>query len=146
MARRAPDFVVGDPAEPYLRRWWLIPRNKIFNVYLHAFDRNDEDRALHDHPWSSVSLALSPAKPLREIYQIDNEIHRRVVRFGDVVVRGSRFAHRMIVPHPGTLTLFVTGPVVREWGFLCPRGWVHWRDFTAAGAKGQIGRGCGEHD
>ena len=31
-----------------------------------------------------------------------------------------------------------------EWGFHCPKGWVHWRDFTA-GKDGEIvGKGCGE--
>lgn len=37
-------------------RWWLIPRNKYFNIYLHHFLRRDEDRALHDHPWWSISF------------------------------------------------------------------------------------------
>lgn len=40
-------------------------------------------------------------------------------------------------------TLFAFGPAVREWGFHCPqRGWVHWRDFTAADKPGEIGAGC----
>ena len=40
------DLVVGGDADPYLRRWWLIPRNRIFNVYLHHFMRSDDDRVL----------------------------------------------------------------------------------------------------
>ena len=44
---RAPDFIVGADAEggPYLRRWWLSPRNRLFNIYLHHFLRDDDDRA-----------------------------------------------------------------------------------------------------
>lgn len=49
--RRAPDFLVGGKENPYMKRWWLIPRNKWFNIYLHQFMRDDDDRALHDHPW-----------------------------------------------------------------------------------------------
>ena len=48
--RREPDFIIGDDHDPYLKRWWLIPRNPLVNVYLHQILRSDEDRALHDTP------------------------------------------------------------------------------------------------
>lgn len=51
IARRPPDFVIGGHERPYLLRWWVIPRNPVFNIYLHQFRRSDDDRALHDHPW-----------------------------------------------------------------------------------------------
>jgi hypothetical protein len=54
--RRPPDFVIGDR---YLERWWLIPRNPVFNLYLHRFNHDDDDRACHDHPWVSASFVLS---------------------------------------------------------------------------------------
>lgn len=60
---RTPDFVIGSDDNPYLLRWWIIPRN---------------------------------------------------------------------------------GPRFREWGFACPKGWVHWREFTEPGSEGRVGRGCGE--
>jgi hypothetical protein len=53
-----PHFVVGGQDNPYLYRWYLIPRNRRFNIYLHKFLRDDDDRALHDHPWWFVSLIL----------------------------------------------------------------------------------------
>ncbi len=59
--RRDPDFVIGTADDPYLRRWWLIPRNPVFNLYVHHFLRSDDDRALHDHPWPSVSVILAAA-------------------------------------------------------------------------------------
>jgi len=31
---------------------------------------------------------------------------------------------------------------VREWGFHCPRGWMHWKQYTDAQDSGAIGRGC----
>lgn len=139
---RPPDFIIGDLAEPYMLRWWVIPRNKVFNIYLHRFMRDDEDRALHDHPWPSLSIALSGG--MIEVYrnqQGDDAV--RNVGAGDIVFRGAKFAHRMIVPEP-SWTIFITGPVIREWGFLCPEGWRHWKEFTASrdGKPGQIGRGC----
>lgn len=42
-------------------------------------------------------------------------------------------------------SLFAMGPYERTWGFHCPKGWVHWRDFTDPTSGGnKTGRGCGE--
>lgn len=56
---RYPDMVIGEAIDPYLLRWWIIPRNRFFNIYLHKFMRSDDDRALHDHPWAwNLSLII----------------------------------------------------------------------------------------
>ena len=62
MARK-PDFVIGEPVAPYLRRWWIIPRNEQMNVYLHEILRDDDDRALHDHPWANTSYVIEGRYP-----------------------------------------------------------------------------------
>jgi hypothetical protein len=49
--KRRPDFIIGGADNPYLLRWWIIPRNRWCNVYLHKILRDDDPRALHDHPW-----------------------------------------------------------------------------------------------
>jgi hypothetical protein len=148
---RKPSFLIGDdPTRPYLRRWYLIPRNKHFNIYLHHVLRDDEDRALHDHPWESLSLCLKGQ--LGEVSRAPDGSHvTRTIKAGTFVRRSSTFAHRLFLIHGvPAWTLFVTGPRVREWGFLCPRGWRHWREFTAVDqlgedtGKGKVGRGCGE--
>jgi len=153
MAARAPDFVVGGTENPYLLRWHGLRRNAVGNVYLHDFRRDDDDRALHDHPWPSLSICL--AGMMRETYAPrsiwvrpgddprDPALHRtRVVAAGDVVWRGPRFAHRLEVVARPALTLFLTGPRVREWGFWCPQGFRPWQQFVAPDDKGDIGRGC----
>lgn len=43
------DFTIGGHERPYLLRWFIIPRNRFFNIYLHKFLRSDDDRALLDH-------------------------------------------------------------------------------------------------
>lgn len=58
--KRPPDFIIGSVEDPYLYRWYIIPKNKWFNIYLHRFMRSDDDRALHDHPWWSLGMILSP--------------------------------------------------------------------------------------
>jgi hypothetical protein len=135
---RAPDFVIGDPAAPYMRRWWIIPRNRWFNLYLHNILRDDDDRALHDHPWWNVSIVLTGV--LREVLPSGSRILQRFA----IVARGAKAAHRLEVVHGPVWTLFITGPVVRTWGFHCPKGWVPWRQFVAADNPGAVGRGCGE--
>lgn len=57
--RRDPDFtIVGKAGDPYIRRWYVIPRNRSFNIYLHNQVRDDEDPWLHDHPWWNISIVL----------------------------------------------------------------------------------------
>lgn len=141
MARK-PDFIIGGHDAPYLLRWWLIPRNRFFNVYVHLFLRSDDDRAAHDHPWANCSVLLKGEYTEHTIAA--GGVHRReILKAGDWKLRWSgRMAHRVEL-HNGTCwTLFITGPVVREWGFHCPKGWVPWREFTDARDKGSIGRGC----
>lgn len=140
--RRAPDFVIGDTARPYMLRWWIIPRNQIFNIYLHDIQRSDDDRAKHDHPWPSLSYMI--AGELGEHYDHKKGERFRILIAGDWVWRPANFAHRLEVLHrtAGATTLFITGPKVREWGFHCPKGWRHWTEFVKPGQKGQVGRGC----
>lgn len=144
IAARAPDFMVGKPTDPYLLRWYVIPRNRWLNVYLHRFRRSDDDRALHDHPWCWLSLLLEGAYVEHTIAQ--GGVHnRQVITAGTVRVHRPRFAHRLEVrrEYGPCWTLFITGPRVRVWGFLCPeRGWVPWDVFTKPGKPGEVGRGC----
>lgn len=134
---RAPDFVIGPHDAPYLRRWWIIPRNRWFNVYLHQILKSDDDRALHDHPWINISILL--AGSYREITPRGEFIRRR----GSVVFRRSVSAHRLVIEEGGhAWSLFITGPRIREWGFHCPKGWRLWTEFVDARDSGQIGRGC----
>ena len=146
--QRPPDFVIGNAADPYLIRWWVIPRNRWFNIYLHEVRRSDDDRALHDHPWLNASIIVRGGYHEQTI--ATGGIRHRALRVaGSMVFRRARAAHRLEVdPSLGTtISLFITGPIVRHWGFHCPdAGWRHWEDFTGPAAKGQVGRGCGEMD
>lgn len=144
IASRNPDFVIGPSADdPYMLRWWWIPRNRFFNVYVHAILQDDDDRALHDHPWPSLSLMIEGQ--IDEAYRAsngDNALRR--LSEGEWVWRGPKFLHRLMLPGAPAITVFITGPRIREWGFACPQGWVSWRDFVAKDDAGSVGRGCGE--
>jgi hypothetical protein len=160
---RQPDFVIGGHEHPYLRRHWLIPRNRFFNIYVHEFLRSDDDRALHDHPWLfNCSWIIEgsyrewvPSDGGQAGY--DNPISF-VRETGAVKFRWGAAAHRVeltteavAVDGPGWVhvnrrcwTVFVTGPIVREWGFHCPGRWVPWKEFVDQRDAGSIGKGCGE--
>jgi hypothetical protein len=137
-----PDFTVRQMKEVYLKRWWIIPRNKLFNIYLHEFIRSDDDRAKHDHPWHNASWVLSP-KGYLEHLEDGRVVHRRG---GAKVFRRAAAPHRVeLIDNLPVLSLFFTGPVTRVWGFHCPNGWVRWTDFVAIVPGGNdTGRGCGE--
>lgn len=141
---RPPDVIIGGHADPYLLRWYLIPRNPLFNIYLHQFLRSDDDRALHDHPWINASLLLDGSYTEHTIAA--GGIHCQTVRnAGDVVLRGAKTAHRIELHAGPCTTLFITGPRVRAWYFHCPeRGLVHWRDFVDARDEGAVGKGCNQ--
>jgi len=140
---RQPDIEIGGHADPYLRRWYVIPRNRWANVYLHQFCRSDDDRALHDHPWFNISIILRGR--YFEHMQDGTVLLRKA---GRIVCRPSIAAHRIELlldqdfSERRVWTLFITGPKVRDWGFWCPQGWRHWEDFTKPGDSTLIGRGC----
>ena len=129
---RKPSRIIGDK---YLFRWHLTPRNRYLNIYLHKFCQSDDGRALHDHPWNSVSIMLKGSYD--EVF--NNETKRR--NAGQIFGRKATTAHRIEIVYGPVWTIFITGPKVREWGFWRPKGWRHWMDFTDKTGNG-IGRGC----
>lgn len=167
--RRDPDLVIGDPSNPYMFRWNIIPKNRLLNIFLHKFVRDDDDRAMHDHPWWSMSIVLRSG-----YYDCrpgpDKTEERRWYGPGSIIFRYATDRHRVelfkevwpvfeVRDHPDgrysdvvdvkevprdSWTLFITGPKVREWGFWCPQGWRHWTDFTSGKNGEVIGKGCGE--
>jgi hypothetical protein len=112
---RAPDREINGV---YLHRWYIIPKNRWFNIYLHKFQRSDDDRALHDHPWVSCSFLLKG-----EILEHHQNGTRHVSRWFPVF-RTAKFAHRIELVKGPVWTIFITGPKTRTWGFYTQRGWL----------------------
>lgn len=157
LSKKCVGLDIGGSDDPYMRRRYMIPRNRFLNVYCHEVLRDDDDRALHDHPWCNLSILLcggyreavfvsrpEHGSPLPDVALIDRHA-------GQFIFRRAAAAHRLVLyrdrdgnPVP-CWSIFITGPTVRSWGFWCPLGrWVHWRSFTA-GPRGEvIGRGCGD--
>ena len=119
--KREPDRVIN---KDYLKRWYIIPRNRWFNVYLHEFNRSDDDRAFHDHPWYSCSFLVSG-----EMKEHSYKGIRLLYKFLPVF-RTAKFAHRLELVKGPVTTLFITGPVQRSWGFHADNGWIPWEEFV----------------
>lgn len=142
---RAPDFVIGPDDDPYLLRWYVIPRNRWLNVYLHHFHRSDDDRALHDHPWVNLSILLIGSY-LEHVVSGEVLLRHpwRPWAFWRLPMRLATSAHRVeLIDGQRVWTLFLTGQKIREWGFLCPQGWRHHEEFAETRSGGNmIGKGC----
>lgn len=131
---REPDVVIGTN---YMLRWHVIPRNPWHNVYLHEFRRSDDDRALHDHPWDNTTFVIEGE--YREHTEFGRVYHRQA---GETVSRSAETLHRIeLIDGRPAVSLFMTGPKIREWGFACPQGWRHWTEFTTAHGN-EVGKGC----
>lgn len=121
---RSPDLVIAPDGTPYLYRWHVVPRNDQGNVYFHIQVADDPERPLHDHPWDNQSVILSGG--YTEIYRTLNGKPRiRSPYKGVTIQRRATEAHRLeLLPDSAyTMTLFTTGPKLREWGFWTDKGW-----------------------
>lgn len=134
----------------YMHRWWRIARNWMFNIYYHIVLRSDDDRALHDHPWWNFSIVLEGG--YWEHMILAGGIHRKTW-CGPGTMRfrwAGQLAHRLELDYVLTgvveqgqtehmelpvTTIFITGPVLRRWGFHHPDGWVDAYDWDAFCAK-----------
>lgn len=160
--RREPDEVIGPGIrsrlrdgphqhvpKAFLRRWFLVPKNRVINIYLHNFIRDDEDRALHDHPWWNLSCLLQGSYIEHTIAA--GGVHKRdIYTARDLKLRPPWAAHRVElfktwvsgvgewITHD-SWSLFITGPVQRGWGFHCPGEWRDQKTFARE-------NGCGQQD
>ena len=117
-----PDLIVGPEKDPYMIRWFVIPRNRFCNVYLHNFLKDDDDRALHDHPWSFVSIILKGGY----IERTEAGLNPRFA--GSIAFRRAKHRHQVELfddhqtqSKKPCWTVIITGPKRRTWGFLVPR-------------------------
>lgn len=122
----------------YMERWWRLARNWATNVYFHIVRRSDDDRALHDHPWWSFSIVLDGGYWEETI--LPGGTHKREwFGAGRMKFRTSgKYAHRLELDRfPGEAfelparTIFITGPVLRRWGFHARDRWVDAYEWDA---------------
>lgn len=139
---RMPDEIIGHQARwrairpegpsvdrPFLLRWYVGGEKHRgllgCNMYLHQFIRDDEDRALHDHPWPNVSLLLG-GQYIEHTIDAGGVHFRHIYKAGAVKFRSAKAAHRVeltnqFVNQDGSLYLGGEGeppihaPILPDW-------------------------------
>lgn len=139
-----PDLVIAPEGQPYIYRWHTIPHSDLVNQYFHIQTLSDPERPLHDHPWDNTSVILSGGydETVATAYNIANSdgydelclLRQGTVprRAGNTIFRRAADAHRLLLPKgiPYTMTLFFTGPKIKEWGFwVSDTKWVPAAEF-----------------
>lgn len=133
LTNRPADFVVD---VDYMDRWYIIPRNRFFNIYFHHFTGSDAP-TMHDHPWISLGWIL---KGTYTEHTPKGSFKRKA---GDVRLRMPRSLHWIEIDKP-VYTLFITGPRMRIWGFECENGWVEHTEYIKLRGEDRLASGCGE--
>lgn len=110
---------VGLPECPYLTRWVLD--FGLFAIRLHRWQSSDDSRAFHDHSWWFITLVLWGS------YTDVSPAGRDLLRPGSIRFRRAIHQHTVEIHKPGTISLLLTGSVVRRWGFWV-KGKLHRRD------------------
>lgn len=146
--RRIPDLIIGTLFNPRTYRWhlWLpsFLKERGWQLSLHKWFRSDDDRALHDHRSWSLSIILTGG-----YYEVTKD-GSRWCGVGSFIFRRAETPHRVLLKDgaPAVWSIWLRGKSVREWGFHCPKGWRHWKEYVAdtdyskPGSVSTIGRGC----
>lgn len=139
----APHQIITDAhGRLYLRRWYLLPHNRLVNLYLHQFLASDDPHDFHDHPWGFVSIMLSGSYV--ETTPAGSWLRRR----GSMALRNASDRHRIALlqaddgSEKPCRTIVVTGNHCRQWGFWraapgCEPGeghFVPWREYGGPAA------------
>lgn len=133
---KEPDLIIAPRGVPYLYRWHVTPAKGPANIYFHVQIADDPDRPLHNHPWDNTSVILAGGYKeticMSEGPPDDKSTFVMLRHSGDVIFRRAGWSHRLeLLPHETyTMSLFTTGPKVREWGFWYPEGFKHWEDVV----------------
>lgn len=101
---------------PYVYRWRF--ESPFGSVRVHHWLGRDDDRAMHDHPWSFVTFILRGGyTEMVPSERGDGSVTLKWLKAPSVHYRPADYQH-MVFPNEGSVwTVIVTGPRVRHWGF-----------------------------
>ena len=128
-----PGKIIAPTGKPYLYRW-TIQSTPFFNLYMHVQVASDEE-GMHTHPWMSQSVILSGGyyevvgARVGSSYVPLHPVRRKPM---EVIQRGTDIPHRLLLPDEVeySLSLFFTGPRVKDWGFWVNGKWINSKDMV----------------
>ena len=136
------DITIGGSV--YMRRWRFFPE-WMPGIRVHNILKSDDDRALHDHPMSFVTIILKGG-----YYEYLSDGSKTWHGPGSILYRQAKTMHRIELekvwkcPHTSgdscgcppqepklqpAWTLVFRTRYFREWGFATKQGWVHNQQF-----------------
>ncbi len=138
---RPPDYIIGPADDPQTLRWHIAGARGKYQIAIHRWCRSDSDRALHDHTAGNISILLTGR--YREWFSHAWEKPRWKTRWPFIpYYRKAGTAHRVELTHGPLWTIWIRFKPWREWGFWCPKGWRHWKEYVDSRDSGQVGKGC----
>lgn len=120
LASRFPTDELRSPdGQLYMRRHYLWVTRRRRHLRVHVIRRSDDLRALHDHPWSFWSLGISGG------YLEHTPRGARLWRAPFLRRMRAEDLHALELPGGGwAVTVILTGPKIRDWGFVVDGTWV----------------------
>jgi hypothetical protein len=147
LLNRIPHETIKIDGKPYLTRYFLTGKNtretgERPHLFLHHFHMSDQDRELHDHPYTGLSLILrggyveerksvirldlalaqDASNVTKSVVQVPVYSEVRVKTFLPGMLNRLRLGdfHRTVLidEENGAWTLFLTGRRKTDWGFL----------------------------
>lgn len=126
----------------YMLRFWLIAPSWWtlgWAVRLHFIATADDDRHLHDHPFSFLSIVLRgwyvelrPVERDPRFVKGAEPCYMTQRKPGDIAWRPCFQRHRIShVSQGGVWTLVITTPARQPWGFYTPKGKTYWRAYQS---------------
>lgn len=112
---------LGKQECPFLRRWVLD--FKLFSIRLHHWTGSDDNRALHDHPWSFLTFVF------RGSYRDVTESGDEILKAPSIHSRSAFHLHSVQLISKSVWTLLITGPTKRTWGYRVGKRWVPSRRY-----------------
>jgi hypothetical protein len=154
-----PKIPIGpDPENPTYWRFFVIPRNRWLNLYLHSW-HGDDPQHHHDHRAANISFLLTGPYSEERFIRYPREglplPNTKIVNTLKLLPR-FRFAatpHRVVLfrdaaGEPKTCwSLFIKFPDTRDWGFWTPTGplgtakWIPWQQYTQGDDPTGLGYG-----
>lgn len=96
---------------------------KWFAVKVHKILMSD-DHCQHDHPWAFLTFLIKGG------YVEHTPTRSKVYSRFSLLFRKACYVHRLEIHQP-VWTIVVTFRKTRLWGFVTPKGWVKWFDYSA---------------
>lgn len=147
-----------NPDDPTMWRWFVIPRNRFFNVHLHNI-RQDDPEHLHDHRMFNISLVLQGGYCEERFVRRPTEgLPLPATQKVFVFQRRPKFRlpstpHRIVLRRDpdgrpvACWSLFIGLPHCRNWGFWTDSGflktgkWLSWQQYTVSDDTTSVGYG-----